>query len=118
MIRRPPRSTLFPYTTLFRSPISNEDGTIWVVFNGEIYNHGRLRAELQRAGHVFQTQSDTEVLVHLYEEAGSDGFARLSGMFAFAIWDAPRRRLVLARDRMGIKPLYYCGEGHRGALGL
>ncbi|MGH7522595.1 MAG: asparagine synthase (glutamine-hydrolyzing) [Gemmatimonadales bacterium] len=93
-------------------PLSNEDGTIWVVFNGEIYNHGRLRTELQRAGHVFQTHSDTEVLVHLYEQAGPEGFARLSGMFAFAIWDAPRRRLVLARDRMGIKPLYYCGAGH------
>jgi asparagine synthase (glutamine-hydrolysing) len=99
-------------------PISNEDGTIWVVFNGEIYNHGRLRAELQRAGHVFQTHSDTEVLVHLYEEAGPDGFARLSGMFAVAIWDARRRRLVLARDRMGIKPLYYCGEGHSGSFGF
>src|SRR6266545_197008 len=92
-------------------PLSNEDGTIWVVFNGEIYNHARLRAELQRDGHVFQTHSDTEVLVHLYEQAGPDGFARLSGMFAFAIWDAPRRRLVVARDRMGIKPLYYCGDG-------
>src|SRR6267143_1555849 len=99
-------------------PISNEDGTIWVVFNGEIYNHGRLRAELQRAGHVFQTHSDTEVLVHLYEEAGPGGFARLSGMFALAIWDAPRRRLVLARDRMGIKPLYYCGEGRLGSFGF
>src|SRR5262245_25348155 len=91
-------------------PLANEDGTIWVVFNGEIYNHRRLRADLERAGHIFETHSDTEVLVHLYEEAGLDGFARLSGMFVFAIWDAPRRRLLLGRDRMGIKPLYYCGD--------
>jgi asparagine synthase (glutamine-hydrolysing) len=88
-------------------PIANEDGTLHVVQNGEIYNYRELRRELERSGHRFRTQGDTEVLLHLYEQHG-DGFAeRLRGMFAIAIWDGQRRRLVLARDRFGIKPLYY-----------
>ncbi|HEV2901918.1 MAG TPA: asparagine synthase (glutamine-hydrolyzing) [Gaiellaceae bacterium] len=92
-------------------PIANEDRTVHVVQNGEIYNHRELRAELEQAGHRFSTRCDTEALVHLYEEHG-EGFAeRLRGMFAVAIWDSRRRRLVLARDRFGIKPLYYRDEG-------
>ena len=88
-------------------PIANEDGTLHVVQNGEIYNYRELRRELERAGHHFRTQGDTEVLLHLYEEQGDRFAERLRGMFAIAIWDGRRRRLVLARDRFGIKPLYY-----------
>jgi asparagine synthase (glutamine-hydrolysing) len=90
-----------------RQPISNEDGTIWVVFNGEIYNHRELRASLARRGHEFRTESDTEVLVHLYEEDGVEGIHRLRGMFAYVIWDSRDRSLLLVRDRFGKKPLYY-----------
>jgi asparagine synthase (glutamine-hydrolysing) len=94
-------------------PISNEDGSVWVVFNGEIYNFRELRSELERRGHRFITASDTEAIVHLYEEYGSDCVDRLRGMFAFALWDARRQQVVLARDRLGIKPLYYAEAGGR-----
>ena len=89
-------------------PLSNEDGTIWIVFNGEIYNYLELRAFLLSKGHVFKTQTDTETIVHLYEEFGPACLEKLRGMFAFAIWDESKKSLFLARDRVGIKPLYYC----------
>jgi len=88
-------------------PLSNEDGSVWIVFNGEIYNHLDLRQRLIARGHRYRTQSDTETIVHLYEEYGKDCVQHLRGMFAFAIWDANRKSLFIARDRLGIKPLYY-----------
>jgi len=88
-------------------PIGNEDGTVWVVMNGEIYNFQSLRQELLALGHSFSSATDTEVIVHLYEELGARCVERLRGMFAFAVWDVRRRRVLVARDRVGIKPLYY-----------
>ena len=88
-------------------PISNEDGSITVIFNGEIFNFVELRAELERAGHRFSTRSDTEVIVHLYEDHGLQFVQHLNGQFAIALWDARLRRLVLARDRVGIRPIFY-----------
>jgi asparagine synthase (glutamine-hydrolysing) len=88
-------------------PVHNEDSTVWVVLNGEVYNFKELRVTLQEGGHEFYTQSDTEVLVHLYEDFGEEMVRQLSGMFAFALWDTVRKKLVLVRDRFGKKPLYY-----------
>jgi asparagine synthase (glutamine-hydrolysing) len=88
-------------------PIHNEDGTIWIVYNGEVFNYPDLRQELIAKGHRFCSNSDTEVLVHLYEEKGLEMFGHLNGQFAFAIWDRPNRRLLMGRDRMGIRPLFY-----------
>jgi asparagine synthase (glutamine-hydrolysing) len=88
-------------------PVSNEDGTIWIVYNGEIYNHVELRAQLESRGHTYRTKSDTETIVHLYEEYGRECVRYLRGMFAFVIWDDRRRCLFGARDRVGIKPFYY-----------
>lgn len=96
-----------------RQPVRNEDGSVWVVFNGEIYNFKELRRELEQRGHVFYTATDTETIVHLYEETGPRCVERLRGMFAFAVWDERRRQLVLARDRVGIKPLYYAETNGR-----
>jgi asparagine synthase (glutamine-hydrolysing) len=87
-------------------PMTNEDGRLWITFNGEIYNHAELRADLLARGHVYKTRSDTETILHLYEELGERAVDLLHGMFAFAIWDRRRRTLLLARDRLGIKPLY------------
>jgi asparagine synthase (glutamine-hydrolysing) len=100
-----------------QQPLSNEDGTVWIVFNGEIYNHAEIRPVLEAAGHRYKTRCDTETIVHAYEQWGDRALERLRGMFAFAIWDAPRRRLLLARDRMGIKPLYWTLVGTRLLFG-
>jgi len=98
-------------------PIHNEDKTIWIVFNGEIYNYKDLRLDLEKRGHKFYTFSDTETIVHLYEEFGEDCVQHLSGMFAFAIWDQNNEKLFLARDRLGIKPLHYLYDGKRIIFG-
>ena len=101
-------------------PMTNEDATVWVSYNGEIYNHRELRADLERSGHRFRSSSDTEVLVHLYEEADGDPgvmLPRLRGMFAFAIADTQRGRLLLSRDRLGIKPLYFEDKAGRLSFG-
>ncbi len=92
-------------------PLSNEDGTVWIAYNGEVYNHLDLRRELEAKGHRYRTHSDTETLVHAYEEWGEACVERLRGMFAFALWDRPRRRLFVARDRLGIKPVYHARIG-------
>src|SRR5262245_55655102 len=89
-------------------PMANEDDTCWIVFNGEVYNHHALRPELEAKGHVFKTRSDTETILHAYEEFGTACVAHLEGMFAFAIYDSRRGELFVARDRLGKKPLFYC----------
>ena len=88
-------------------PLSNEDDSVWIVFNGEIYNYKELRQYLESKGHIFRTHTDTEVIVHLYEEVGEACVEKLRGMFGFAIWDNRKKQLFLARDRVGIKPVYY-----------
>lgn len=92
-------------------PMSNEDGTVHIVFNGEIYNHRELRPDLEERGHTYRTESDTETILHLYEEYGPRCVEQLRGMFAFGIWDEANQRLLLARDRLGVKPLYYTVTG-------
>src|SRR2546422_3501071 len=94
-----------------QQPLANEDRTIWIAFNGEIYNHAEIRRDLEAHGHAYRTRSDTETIVHAYEQWGDECVHRLRGMFVFAVWDARRRRLLLVRDRLGIKPLYWARVG-------
>jgi asparagine synthase (glutamine-hydrolysing) len=98
-------------------PVHNEDRSVWVVFNGEIYNFKQLRRSLERQGHCFYTDTDTEVIVHLYEEYGDSCVEKMRGMFAFAVWDERQKKLLLARDRLGVKPLFYSVNGERLAFG-
>ena len=105
------RLSIIDLSTAGDQPLTNEDGAVSIVFNGEIYNYLSLRRELLQRGHHFHSKSDTEVVVHLYEEMGLGAIDRLEGMFAFALWDKPRRQLLLVRDRFGIKPLYYMLKG-------
>jgi asparagine synthase (glutamine-hydrolysing) len=90
-----------------QQPMPNEDLNLWIVFNGEIFNYIELRRELEEKGHHFRTQSDTEVLVHLYDEYGEDCLSKLNGQFVFSIWDRKKQEMFLARDRVGIRPLFY-----------
>src|SRR5438093_10797757 len=110
------RLSIIDLTPAGAQPMPNEDGTVWTVFNGEIYNHRELRRSLEKQGHVFRGHSDTEVLPHLYEEEGPDFVQKLRGMFALAIYDTRRHVLVLARDRFGIKPLFYAPSKDRLAF--
>ena len=98
-------------------PVFNEDKTIWIVFNGEIYNFPELRGDLEKRGHRFSTHTDTEVIVHLYEDLGADCVNKLRGMFAFALYDERRGKLLMARDRLGKKPLHYALAGGRLLFG-
>lgn len=100
-----------------QQPIANEDRTLWLVFNGAIYNYRALRRQLEDKGHVFASKGDSEVIVHAYEEYGESCVDHFNGMFAFALWDTRGRRLILARDRLGIKPLYYCADDRRIVFG-
>ncbi|MBI1248564.1 asparagine synthase (glutamine-hydrolyzing) [bacterium] len=98
-------------------PMANEDDTIWTVFNGEIFNYQALRGRLEGSGHTFRTHSDTEAIVHMYEDEGVNAFSHFNGMFSLAIWDSRHRQIVLARDRLGQKPLYYCVQEDRLLFG-
>jgi asparagine synthase (glutamine-hydrolysing) len=111
------RLSIIDLAEVANQPLGNEDGSVQVVFNGEIYNFPELRADLEARGHRFRTNSDTEVLVHLYEEEGERLVERLRGMFAFALWDVSRRRLLLGRDRLGIKPLYVYRDAEKVLFG-
>jgi asparagine synthase (glutamine-hydrolysing) len=104
------RLSIIDLSAAGHQPMCNEDGTVWIVFNGEIYNHAKLRPLLEAAGHHYRSHSDTETIIHLYEEKGPDCVKDLEGMFAFAIWDSVKQRLFMARDRIGKKPLYYTAQ--------
>jgi asparagine synthase (glutamine-hydrolysing) len=105
------RLSILDLSAAGHQPMCNEDGTVWVVFNGEIYNYKVLRSQLESNGHVFKSKTDTEVIVHAYEDDPDNFVQQFSGMFAFAIWDEPRQRLTVARDQFGIKPVYYFENG-------
>src|SRR6266550_4196331 len=107
------RLSIIDLSAAGHQPMANEDETVWIVFNGEIYNFPELRKHLLSAGHQFRSRTDTEVLIHGYEEWGIDFVNRLNGIFAFALWDSRRGLLHLARDRYGVKPLYYWQKGPR-----
>ena len=92
-------------------PMTNESGSLWIIYNGEIFNHADLRPALEQAGHRYTTRCDTETILHAYEQYGPDCVTRFRGMFAFALWDASKRTLFCARDRLGIKPFYYFWDG-------
>src|SRR6476660_2386419 len=101
------RLAIIDLSPLGHQPMANEDGTVLLVFNGEIYNYQSLRIELESRGHRFHSQTDTETIIHAYEEWGEDCVRRFNGMFAFGLWDRKKRRMFLARDRYGVKPLYW-----------
>jgi len=105
------RLSIIDLSSAARQPMSNEDNTLWITYNGEIYNFNELRRELERKGHLFKSDSDTEIVLHLYEEEGLQAVEQINGMFAFALWDSKQRRLWLGRDRLGIKPLVYYWDG-------
>ena len=112
------RLSIIDLSAAGRQPMSNEDGTIWLTYNGEIYNYKDLRRELEAKGHRFRSDSDTEVVIHLYEEEGLEAVKRFNGMFAFGLWDGNKQRLWLCRDRVGIKPLVYSWDGSSSAFRL
>ena len=107
------RLSIIDLSSAGRQPMSNEDGSIWLVFNGEIYDFGELRKNLQSKGHIFKSQTDCEIILHLYEQEGISCLENINGMFAFALWDTRNKRLYLGRDRVGIKPLLYYWDGRR-----
>ena len=111
------RLSIIDLSAAGHQPMTNEDGTVWITYNGEVYNHADLRTELEAGGHRYRSHTDTETIIHLYEQLGPGCVERLQGMFAFAIWDAPRRTLLLARDRLGVKPLYYARLPHGFVFG-
>jgi asparagine synthase (glutamine-hydrolysing) len=111
------RLAIIDLTETGRQPMGNEDATILLTYGGEIYNFRTLRAQLEAAGHRFHSQSDTEVIVHAYEEWGEKSVERLNGHFAYALWDSVKRRLFLARDRFGTRPLYYFTDAKRFIFG-
>ena len=108
------RLSIIDLSAAGHQPMTNEDGSLWLSYNGEIYNHAAIRRELEAKGHRYRSHTDSESILHAYEEWGDACVQRFRGMFAFAIWDKPRRRLLLARDRFGVKPLYYAV--HNGSL--